>query len=156
VFRRTHTHALAAGAVALAALCTACGGSSSGGGSPADAAASSSAASSSAASSSAASSSVAPSSATPAPAAAAGGNPLDAEDFCAFLAEDAPKISAAGSPEGALAQLAGDLAFWIESHPEQKPRTAEDLDEVAATACPDVAKTVLTALETESFVDAFN
>ncbi|MBI4944168.1 MAG: hypothetical protein HY830_25790 [Actinobacteria bacterium] len=81
---------------------------------------------------------------------------MDAEDFCAFLAEDAPKISAAGSPEGALAQLAGDLAFWIESHPEQKPRTAADLDEVAAATCPGTATTVLGALSAESFMDAFN
>lgn len=149
--RRTRRSALSAAGspvavLALAALCAGCG-ASSGGGSTAAGATTSAAAPSSASP---------PATSTAAPEPAAGGNPLDAADFCAFLSEDAPKISAAGSPEGALAQLSGDLAFWIEAHPEQKPRTAADLDEAAAAACPDVAKTVLTALGAESFMDAFN
>lgn len=150
--RRTRRSALSAAGspvavLALAALCAGCG-ASSGGGSTAAGATTSAAAPSSSASP--------PATSTAAPKPAEGGNPLDAADFCIFLSEDAPKISAAGSPEGALAQLSGDLAFWIEARPEQKPRTAADLDAAAAAACPDVAKTVLTALGAESFMDAFN
>jgi hypothetical protein len=81
-------------------------------------------------------------------------NPVRAKDLCAFLSKDLTRLQAVGSPIGALAQFAVGFAGWVEEHPEQKPRTAADLDEAAQGSCPAVRTSVLTTLGADSFVDA--
>lgn len=81
-------------------------------------------------------------------------NPLNGEDFCAFLTKKLPRLKTDGSTAGALADLAIELATWIGDHPEQKPRTSADLDDASQKTCPDVRKQVVATLGTTSFVDA--
>lgn len=92
-------------------------------------------------------------SAAPGGASTAGSGPVDARAFCAFLKEDASKLASAGSAPGALAQLAGDLAGWIKEHPEQKPRTAADLDAASQANCPELRAQVVAFLGGTSFAD---
>lgn len=84
----------------------------------------------------------------------ADGNPVDGAAFCAFLATMVPKLKGDGSAAGALADLTLGLSSWIEAHPEQKPRTAEDLD-AASTSCSQTRGAVLASLQTASFAQAF-
>ncbi|MEU4097082.1 hypothetical protein [Streptomyces sp. NPDC026673] len=121
--------------VALLLLLTACGGgaSNTGGGSSSDAPRPD------------ASASASRSAASGAPAQDRTGNPVDAAAFCAFLAEEQPKLKSVGSEVGAQAALTIDLAGWIEEHPEQQPRTAADFDDAARRDCPDVRESILAA-----------
>ncbi len=84
-----------------------------------------------------------------------GGNPLVAKDFCAFLDEVAPQVVSAGSSAGALATLSIALSTWIEGHPEQKPRYAQDMDDAALGTCPGSRQKILSALGKPSFDAAF-
>jgi hypothetical protein len=124
----------------LLTACAACGSSSSGGTPTAGGAASAS--------------TQAPSAAAAAEPAAADGNPVDGAAFCALLAKVAPKLKGDGSAAGALADLTVELSNWIEAHPEQKPRTAADLD-AASTSCSPTRSAVLASLGTASFAKAF-
>lgn len=119
--------------VVLAALpltLTGCGGSSGGGASPPKPSASSAA--------SAAKTN-------------AGGNPVDAKAFCAFLTKMEPRLTKDGSSVGAEADLAIELATWVESHAQ--PRTAADLDEAASKSCPQVRTRVVKLMGGTSFSD---
>lgn len=82
------------------------------------------------------------------------GEQLDAEDLCAFLEEDAPKIEAVGSKEAAFALLAGDLALWIAEHPGQQPRASADFDTATEDECPDTRDRILEAIGKDSFEQA--
>jgi hypothetical protein len=84
-----------------------------------------------------------------------GDNPVNGEAFCAFLATMAPKLKGDGSAEGAFADLTIELASWIEAHPEQKPRTAEDLDDASSAACPQTRTAALMSLDAKSFTEKF-
>ena len=81
-------------------------------------------------------------------------NPLDGAAFCAFLEQDMPALRAAGSAAGAMAQFAGDFAAWLDEHPDQKPRTAVDLDAASSPTCPDVQAQAVAAMGAASFSDA--
>lgn len=80
-----------------------------------------------------------------------GGNPVDAQAFCAFLTKIEPKLKADGSKVGAEADLAIELAGWIATH--SKPRTAADLDDAASSACPQTRKDVVKLMGGTSFAD---
>lgn len=90
---------------------------------------------------------------TTAEAPAAEGNPVDGEAFCAFLKQTAPQLKAAGSAPGAKASFAIELANWIGEHPEQKPRTADDLDAASQESCPDTRTEVVATMGATSFAD---
>ncbi|MFJ2634857.1 hypothetical protein ACIO6U_23350 [Streptomyces sp. NPDC087422] len=83
-----------------------------------------------------------------------GANPVDGPTFCAFLAKEGPRIKDSGAPAGAKAFFAIDLANWIEQHPDQKPRTAADLDAAALGSCPKYRATVTSAMGAASFTEA--
>nr|WP_223187759.1 hypothetical protein [Streptomyces sp. CBMA29] len=83
-----------------------------------------------------------------------GANPVDGPTFCAFLAKEGPRIKDSGAPAGAKAFFAIDLANWIEQHPDQKPRTAADLDAAALGSCPKYRATVTSAMGATSFTEA--
>ncbi|MEO8267977.1 MAG: hypothetical protein ABI706_20935 [Ilumatobacteraceae bacterium] len=83
-------------------------------------------------------------------------NPLDGAAFCAFLEQDVPALQAAGSAAGALAQFAGDFGAWLDEHPDQKPRTAADLDAASSPTCPDVQAQAVSAMGAASFNDALS
>ncbi len=83
------------------------------------------------------------------------GNPVVAADFCALLDKLAPQLASDGSPAGALADLTIGLSGWIEDHPEQQPRTADDLDEASIAGCAATREKVLASLGTSSFAQAF-
>ena len=85
---------------------------------------------------------------------AADANPLDGAAFCAFLEQDLPALQAAGSAAGALAQFAGDFGAWLDEHPDQKPRTAADLDAASSPTCPDIQTKAVAAMGATSFSDA--
>ncbi|WP_223694127.1 hypothetical protein [Leifsonia poae] len=87
---------------------------------------------------------------------AAGGNPVNGADFCALLTGLEPRLSTDGSTAGALADLSIEFASWLDTHAEQKPRTAADLDDASRTSCPEVRTSVLKALGADSFDRAFN
>lgn len=87
---------------------------------------------------------------------AAEGNPVDGEAFCAFLKQTAPQLKAAGSAPGAEASFAIELANWIGEHPEQKPRTADDLDAASQESCPDTRTEVVATMGATSFADALS
>ncbi len=92
-----------------------------------------------------------PSANTETGAAETGGNPVDAQAFCAFLKKTEPQLVQVGSTPGAIAQLAIALATWVETHPP--PRTAADLDEAAKATCPRVRTRVVTLMGGTSFSD---
>ncbi|WNI14555.1 hypothetical protein [Actinacidiphila sp. ITFR-21] len=81
-------------------------------------------------------------------------DPVDGASFCAFLTEEAPKLKAAGSTAGAEAELAIDLAGWIEEHPERKPRTGADLDAASEPTCPKVRASVVASVGAGSFQES--
>ena len=83
------------------------------------------------------------------------GNPLDGRAFCAYIAGVPAKMQAAGSTGGALTELTNGVVGWTELHPEQKPRTAADLDEATRTNCPDTRTQALSYLHADSFAAAF-
>ncbi|MFJ5609534.1 hypothetical protein ACIQCJ_09125 [Streptomyces sp. NPDC093221] len=143
-----HTVPAAGVAVAGALLLAACGGGS--GGSRPSATGSGKATGSASAAS--------PSASASASASASGGsggaNPVDGPTFCAFLAKEGPRIKDSGAPAGAKAFFAIDLANWIEQHPDQKPRTAADLDAAALGSCPKYRATVTSAMGAASFTEA--
>lgn len=85
----------------------------------------------------------------------ADGSPVVAADFCAFLTEVEKDVVSAGSPSGSLATMSIALSAWIEGHPEQKPRFAEDLDTASVDECPGPRQKILAALGEPSFDDAF-
>lgn len=82
-------------------------------------------------------------------------NPVNGGDFCAFLESVLPKLTADGPGAGALADLTVGLSGWIEAHPEQKPRTASDLDEASTASCTATRSQVLAGLGAASFRKAF-
>jgi hypothetical protein len=88
--------------------------------------------------------------------AGAEGNPVDGATFCEFLARVEPKLKAVGSPVGAEAALAVELATWVGDHPAQKPRTASDLDDASQGTCPKSRTNVLASLGAASFSDALS
>jgi hypothetical protein len=81
-------------------------------------------------------------------------NPLDGAQFCAFLTQEEPKLKSAGSQPGAEAEFAIDLASWIDEHPDQKPRTAADLDSASQQSCPKVRTAAVADLGASSFEDS--
>jgi hypothetical protein len=86
----------------------------------------------------------------------AAGNPVNGADFCAFLTGLEPRLSADGSPVGALADLAIEFASWLDTHAAEKPRTAADLDEASQSSCPTMRTKVLTTLGKDSFSSALS
>ncbi|WP_330172125.1 hypothetical protein OG875_00145 [Streptomyces sp. NBC_01498] len=85
---------------------------------------------------------------------AAEGNPVDGEAFCAFLEATAPRLKAVGAPAGAKADFAVEPANWIGEHPEQGPRTAQDLDDVSQTSCPETRAEVVASMGATGFTEA--
>lgn len=81
-------------------------------------------------------------------------NPVDGTAFCAFLATMAPRLKSDGSAPGAKADFAIELANWIGEHPDQKPRTAADLDAASQKTCPKSRATAVAAMGATSFEDA--
>lgn len=102
------------------------------------------------------SSSVAETTAEESTPAAVNGQQLDAEDLCAFLDEEAPKIEAVGREDAAFALLAGDLALWISEHPGQQPRASADFDTATEDECPDTRDRILEAIGKDSFEQALS
>lgn len=128
----------------LLLLTTACGSSSGGSGSG-----------SSGPTTAGTSSTGAPATTTPADAGGSDGdNPVDGTTFCAFLAKEEPKLKGAGAAAGAKAFFAIDLANWIGEHPDQKPRTAADLDNASRKTCPKSRSAVVAAMGAASFDEA--
>ena len=85
------------------------------------------------------------------PKAAGGRNPVDGPAFCSFLKKMEPRLKADGSKAGAEADLAIELAGWIEKH--AKPRTASDLDDATKQACPQTRTEVVKLMGGTSFAD---
>ncbi|MGA5699781.1 hypothetical protein [Peterkaempfera bronchialis] len=131
--------------VALLLLLTACGGDKGSGAAGASAAAASPSAAAPATESAPAAESAPPVDA----------NPVDGKAFCAFLTEEEPKLKSIGSPVGAQAALTVDLAGWVEKHPEQKPRTASDLDDASQQSCPELRSSIVAAAGYSSFQKTF-
>ncbi|MYS24088.1 hypothetical protein GA0115240_16064 [Streptomyces sp. DvalAA-14] len=82
------------------------------------------------------------------------GNPVDGAQFCAFLGKLEPRLKGDGSAAGAEADFAVELANWIGEHPEQKPRTAADLDDASRQSCPKVRTAAVADLGASSFQDS--
>ncbi|MEO6712879.1 MAG: hypothetical protein ABIM89_05550 [Mycobacteriales bacterium] len=75
----------------------------------------------------------------------------DAQATCEFLATIHPKLVAVGSPVGALAQLAGAYAAFVEKQPGEHVPNASELDAITSKECPAVRQDVLKVLEAEQF-----
>lgn len=76
---------------------------------------------------------------------------VDGKATCEFLRATLPKLKAAGSPVGALAQLAIGYATFVEQQPGAKVPDAATLDAITTKDCPDVRADVLKVLEAKSF-----
>jgi hypothetical protein len=79
---------------------------------------------------------------------------LSAQDLCAFLDQEAPKLESVGSAVGALAQLTGDLSSWAEQH-SVSLRDASQLDTLTQGQCPQSRDRVLKAIGKTDFGNAF-
>lgn len=97
-----------------------------------------------------------PSAAASSSAGSGGGNPVRGADFCTFLSRESPRLKAAGSTAGALADLAIEFASWLDTHQAEKPRTAADLDEASSGSCPATRGAVLASLGKNSFAAALS
>jgi hypothetical protein len=74
-----------------------------------------------------------------------------AEDVCAHLTEELPRIKAVGSEVGAMAQLTMSLAGFYENHGKVADGTV--LDAQTEKACPRVRTEILEAAGIKSFAD---
>jgi hypothetical protein len=77
--------------------------------------------------------------------------PISAEDLCAHLKKELPRIKAVGSEVGAMAQLTISIANLYEDHlPELD---GDVLDAQATKSCPQTRTEILTAAGVDSFTD---
>lgn len=91
-----------------------------------------------------------PSTASISPSAASAG---DGAALCAFLTAEMPKIQAAGSTGGAVAQLAIDYSNWIAADASRVLPDAAALDTVTEASCPEIRTNVLTIIGSDSFAN---
>ena len=73
------------------------------------------------------------------------------KQLCQFLKQEVPRLKARGSSVGALAGFAGDYASWVEKDANRKFASAQELDSITTTTCPEVREQVLAVLESPSF-----
>lgn len=78
----------------------------------------------------------------------------DGKGLCGFLKSENPKMKAIGTPVGALAHLAIELATWVGNHPDQKPDDSMAMDESTKRDCPDVRNAALKILDAKTFQEA--
>jgi hypothetical protein len=93
-----------------------------------------------------------PSTASTAPAAASGGV---GAALCAFLASEVPKLQAAGSTGGAVAQVAIDYANWIAADSSRVMPDAAEMDTLTEASCPEVRTNVLKFIGGARLADSF-
>ena len=91
-----------------------------------------------------------PSTAATAPSAASGGN---GAALCAFLTAEIPKIQAAGSTGGAVAELAIDYANWLAADSSRVLPEAASMDTLTEASCPEVRTNVLKIIGSDSFAN---
>ena len=86
------------------------------------------------------------------PSAASGG---DGAALCTFLTAEIPKIQAAGSTGGAVAQLAIDYANWIAADSPRVLPDAAAMDTLTEAACPEIRTNLLKIIGGDSFANGF-
>jgi hypothetical protein len=91
-----------------------------------------------------------PSTASTSPSAASGGK---GAALCAFLTSETPKIQAAGSTGGAVAQLAIDYANWIAADSSRVLPEAAAIDTLTEASCPEIRTNVLKIIGSDSFAN---
>jgi hypothetical protein len=91
-----------------------------------------------------------PSTASTSPSAASGGN---GAALCAFLTSETPKIQAAGSTGGAVAQLAIDYANWIAADSSRVLPEAAAMDTLTEASCPEIRTNILKIIGSDSFAN---
>lgn len=84
------------------------------------------------------------------PSAASGG---DGAALCAFLTSEIPKVQAAGSTGGAVAQLAIDYANWIAADSSRVLPDAAAMDTLTEASCPEIRTNVLRIIGSDSFAN---
>lgn len=88
------------------------------------------------------------------PAEGSEGDPADAKAFCAFLAEEQPKLREVGSGVGAQAALVMDLAAGVSEHPDRQLPAAADYDAAAQRGCPEVRASIIAVTGHSSLEEA--
>jgi len=77
--------------------------------------------------------------------------PISAEDLCAHLKKELPRIKAVGSEVGAMAQLTISIANLYDDHLEELD--GDVLDAQATKTCPQTRTEILKAAGVDSFTD---
>lgn len=92
-------------------------------------------------------------SASAATTATAAGSLLNPQAFCSFLISAERRMKTDGSIPGpsSVADFGLQLANWIDTHRDQKPRTAADLDVASERTCPKPRAEILQLLKAPTF-----